>query len=108
MHTHLAEMLLDIRLRGETDRFRKKHPFSEDIEGVQAILFNPQHNKLKKIKAYRKWLENNQPCVFGKIASKNQNVFICLLEDHEILRMGKGDEDLKETIQDYRQAWKRY
>jgi hypothetical protein len=108
MKSHLSEILLDMKLRGEADRFRKRHPFSENMEATQAILFNPQHSKLRKVTAYRHWLENNQPCVFGKVAAKNQNVFICLLEEQEILRMGRGDEDIRDTIQDYRQVWKRY
>ena len=44
----------------------------------------------------------------GRVAAKNKFVFICLLEEHEIIRMRRGDEDLRGTIQDYRQAWKRY
>ncbi len=108
MKSHLAEMLLDIKFRGPADRFRNKHPFSEDIEATQAILFNSRYDKRRKISAYRRWLETNQPCVFGRVAAKNKNVFICLLEEHEILRMKKGDADLRETIQDHRQVWKRY
>ena len=42
------------------------------------------------------------------MAAKNKNVFICLLEENEILRMRRGDDDVRETIQEYRQAWKRH
>lgn len=108
MKIHLAEMLLDINYRGADDRFRKTHPFSEDVESTQAILFNPRYNKWKKLDAYRRWLATGQPCLFGKAAARNKNVFICLLEEHEILCMKNGDEDLKDTIQDHRQMWKRY
>ncbi|MEK6405969.1 MAG: hypothetical protein AABN34_03285 [Acidobacteriota bacterium] len=108
MAIHLAEMLLASKLHGRSDTFRRKHPFSEDIESTNAILFNPRYNKRRKITAYRKWLEMNQPCVFGRVAAKNQNVFICLLEEDQIVRMRRGDDDLRDTIQDYRQAWKRY
>ena len=45
---------------------------------------------------------------FGRVAAKSRNLFICLLEEHEILRMKRGDIDLHDTIQDYRQVWKRY
>jgi hypothetical protein len=107
MAVHLAEMLLDSKLRGRADGYRKKHPFSEDIESTNAILFNPRYHKQRKVAAYRRWLETNQPCVFGKVAAKNQNVFICLLEEPDVLRMKKGDADLRDTIQDYRQVWKR-
>lgn len=33
-----------------------------------------------------RWLEANQPCVFGRVASKNKFVFVCLLEEGEVLR----------------------
>jgi hypothetical protein len=45
--------------------------------------------------------------VFGRIAAKNKNVFICLLEQNEILQMHNGDSDVMDTIQDHRQVWKR-
>jgi hypothetical protein len=108
MSTHLAEMLLELKLHGNDDRLRKTHPFSEDIESAHAILFNPRYDKWKKLKAYRKWVASGQPCLFGKAAAKTKSVFVCILEEHEILRMRRGDVDLRETIQDHRQAWKRY
>jgi hypothetical protein len=70
MKAHLAEMLLDIKFRGPEDRFRTAHPFSEDIEATQAILFNSCYDKRRKITAYRRWLEINQPCIFGRIAER--------------------------------------
>lgn len=107
---HLAEMLLALKLHGKQDVFRRRHPFSEDIAGTNAVLFSSHYSKVRKRKAYRNWLEAvpNQPCIFGRIASKNNNIFICLLEEQEVLNMEKGDEDLRNTIQDHRQVWKRY
>src|SRR5437763_11731975 len=108
MKSHFAEMLLELKFHGNPDRFRVKHPFSDDIESAHAILFNPRYDKWKKLKAYRKWVASGQPCLFGKAAAKTKSVFVCMLEEHEILRMRRGDEDLRDTIQDHRQAWKRY
>ena len=105
---HFAEMLLSLRLHGHTDALRARTPFSEDIEATNAILFNPKYSKRRKVRAYRAWLEQNQPCVFGRVAAKNKNVFICLLEEQEILAMKAGDADLQDTLQDYRQVWKRH
>lgn len=105
---HLAEMLIASRLHGRADLLRSRTPFSEDIEATNAVLFNPKYSKRLKVRAYRKWLEQNQPCVFGRIAAKNKNAFICLIEEREILAMKRGDADLMDTLQDYRQAWKRY
>ncbi len=42
------------------------------------------------------------------MAAKNENIFFCLIEEREVLTMRRGDEDLRDTIQDYRQVWKRY
>jgi hypothetical protein len=108
MAAHLTELLLDLKYRGKEDSFRKRHPFAESVEAVHAILFNPKYTKRRKIAAYRKWLETEQPCVFGKVAAKQKMVFICLIEEHEVLRMERGDLDLRDTIQDYRQLWKRH
>src|SRR3984885_3308193 len=104
---HLSELLLQSRLHQPADSFRPRHAFSPDIEAVQAILFNPKYDRQAKIRAYRGWLEKNQPCVFGKTAATNKKVYICLLEEHEIFRMARGDADVRDTLQDHRQVWKR-
>jgi hypothetical protein len=108
MKQHLAELLLDIRLHAKPDKLRKSRRFSQDMQSAHAILLNSQNTKTQKINAYRAWLIKNQPCVFGRLAATQKRVFICLLEENEILGMRKGDEDLRDTIQDYRQLWKRY
>src|SRR5437660_716041 len=99
---HMAETLLDLRLHARKDAFRTRHPFSIYFESANAFLFNTKYDRRRKNQTYIKWLENNQPCVFGKIADKTKNTFICLLEEHEILAMRNGDADLRDTIQDYR------
>jgi hypothetical protein len=86
---------------------RSRRPFSPDVEAVHSVLFNPRYDRQVKIKAYRAWLEKNQPCVFGKTAATNKNIYVCLLEEHEVLRMERGDADVEETLQDSRQVFKR-
>ena len=107
MNSHLAEMLLELKLHGKSDAVRKTRGFSDDMKATHSLLFDPSLSRLKKLKAYRSWLQNFQPCVFGRVAAKNENIFICLLEEHEILRMKAGDSDVRDTIQDARQCWKR-
>lgn len=46
--------------------------------------------------------------MFGKEAANKRRVFICMLDEDEILRMPNGDADLKETIQDHQRVWKRH
>jgi hypothetical protein len=107
IQAHLSELLLQSRLHQPADALRSRRAFSPDMEAVHAILFNPKYDRQAKIRAYRGWLEKSQPCVFGKTAATNKNVYICLLEEHEILRMARGDADLRDTLQDHRQVWKR-
>ena len=86
-------------------KLRKTRRFSQDMQATHAILLNSQNPKTQKINAYRAWFIKNQPCVFGRLAATQKRVFICLLEENEILGMRKGDKDLRDTIQDYRQLW---
>ena len=105
--SQLAELLLDIRFRGPADAMRSRRHFSADMQALHGILFNSDFDRQAKINEYRAWLEKNQPCVFGKTAAKNKNIYICLLEEDEILRMKGGDSDVEETLQDHRQVFKR-
>jgi len=108
MKKHAAELLLDIRLHPKPDKMRKTKRFSTDLQAAHAVLLNALNTKTQKINAYRAWLAKSQPCIFGRLAATQKRVFVCLLEENEILGMRKGDDDLRETIQDYRQLWKRY
>ena len=103
----LAELLLDSRFRAPADAMRSRRPFSPDMQAAHGILLNPTLDRQTKIKEYRAWLERNQPCVFGKTAATNKNIYLCLLEEDEILRMQRGDSDVEDTLQDHRQVFKR-
>src|SRR5260370_8919084 len=107
MKRQLAELLLDIRLHPKPDKLRKSRRFSQDMQAAHAILLNSENTKTQKIKAYRGWITKNQACIFGRLAANQKRVFICLLEENDILGMRKGDLDVRDTIQDYRQLWKR-
>src|SRR2546425_12240259 len=106
---HLSEMLLNARLHGTRDAFRTKRGFSQDIEATQAVLFNKKYNKRAKIREYRKWLETYQPCVFGKIAAKNKLWSLCACSKKtKFCVCSVADADVRDTIQDARQVWKRH
>ncbi len=105
---HLAELLLGLKLHGRRDSLRNRGDFSDDIQQVHGILHNPKAHKSSKISAYRNWLKSHQPCVFGRGAAGKRQVFICLLDEREVLSMRRGDADLRATLEDYRKVWKRY
>ena len=105
---HFAELLLAMKLRGVRDPLRSRSGFSDDIQQVNVLLQNARVPRLRKIAAYRDWLKTEQPCVFGKSAAGKRQVFICLIDEREILSMRTGDYDLRDTIEDHRRVWKRH
>lgn len=94
--------------RGPRDPLRSRSGFSDDIQQANVILHNTRVPRLRKIAAYREWLKTGQPCVFGRSAAGKRQVFICLLDEREILSMRRGDHDLRDTIEDHRRVWKRH
>ena len=105
---HFAELLLAMKLRGPRDPLRSRSGFSDDIQQANAILHNARVSRLRKIASYRDLLKTEQPCVFGRSAAGKRQVFICLIDEHEILSMRRGDNDLRDTIEDHRRVWKRH
>ena len=105
---HFAELLLAMKLRGSRDPLRSRSGFSDDIQQANAVLHNSRVPRPRKIAAYRNWLRTEQPCVFGRSAAGKRQVFICLLDEREILLMRRGDHDLRDTIEDHRRVWKRH
>ena len=64
---HFAELLLSARLHSKMDSLRTgSKGFSDDIVQTNAVLHDPKIPKLRKVKAYRDWVGQNQPCLFGK------------------------------------------
>lgn len=105
---HLAELILALRFRGKRDSLHTgRGAFSPDILATNAILHNPKVSKLRKIAAYREWLATQQPCAFGKAAAGKKHVFVCLIDEKQVLAMKDGDADIRDTIQDHRKVWKR-
>jgi hypothetical protein len=88
---HFAELLLTMKLRGARDPLRSRSGFSDDIQQANAILHHARVPRLRKIVAYRNWLRTEQPCVFGRSAAGKRQVFICLVDEREILSMRRGD-----------------
>jgi len=101
-------MLLTMKLRGPRDALRSRSGSSDDIQQANVLLHNARVPRLRKIAAYREWLKTEQPCVFGRSAAGKRQVFICLLDEREILSMRQGDLDLRDTIEDHRRVWKRH
>jgi hypothetical protein len=86
------------------DPWRKKEGFSRDIEFYnQRILDNLKSDEEISI-LLREWLAENQPCLFGRMASGPLDlVSFCILRDHDL---EKSDTHICKKIQRFRLLWK--
>lgn len=84
--------------------FRKTHPFAADMAAVQNDIFARSLTDLQRFKRVSKWLEINQPCLFGRLAAKADRLAFCVLTEDDI---GAGDRSVRDKIQTARRQWKR-
>jgi len=87
------------------DSWRVANPFSDDLETVNRVLFNPYASATQKRSAVSFWLQKFQPCLFGKIAAVQDTIHYCLIGDHDIQR--KTDGEISDLIHRELLEWKR-
>lgn len=95
----LSELIANL----EPDPWRKWTGFSNDIDSVQDVLFGGD-DKDRWHSALNEWVENNQPCLFGKMAAKLEAIRFCVVDQPAL---DASDKDVFDTIQDCRFRWRR-
>jgi hypothetical protein len=85
------------------DPWRAVTGFSPEVAAVQELVWRSRSLD-EKITAYRDWLRRYQPCLFGRIAAKENLLSICVLSEEDVER---GDSHVQERIQAARSAWTR-
>ena len=63
-------------------------PFAEDHEVIDAL---------------NHWCESRQPCQFGKVAAKRNQIYFCYLKERDL---ADGDQAIREKIAAARKQWK--
>lgn len=86
------------------DLWREKNPFSKDVEGCHQVILDVSTSRTEKAEALSRWLERYQPCLFGRMAAKQGRLSFCILTEPDFT---KGDQHVREVIQDSRQIWQR-
>jgi hypothetical protein len=99
----MSYLLRDAYLSLQPDRWRMSNPFNPDIDRVNEILFHPYASYTQKSKALRFWMQKNQLCVFGRIASSMDRIHLCLLSETDFY---KPDEEIADFIGVERNRWK--
>jgi hypothetical protein len=88
------------------DVYPDDHSFGADIDHCNAILLRDEVGTEEKIATFLKWSGRFQPCLFGRLGSKNLKhigIDMCWIDDAEIRR---GDEHVRDKVQAARRHWK--
>jgi len=93
------------RLRGQLtgDEWRKKNPFSRELETASQVINHPYSTDSEREIALGGWLRKYQPCTFGKLAARDNQIHYCFVTDADI---DVGDERVSEIVAESRQLWK--
>src|SRR4029453_11584134 len=96
--------LRDLYWRLQEDQWRKSNPFAEDVLKVQEVLFSPFARPVDRHDIVSWWLQEHQPCVFGKIAAAKGWMHYCFVTDQDLQR---SDQYVADLISAELLHWKR-
>jgi hypothetical protein len=100
MANQLAQLLAEMR----ADDWRDDVGFSPELETVHQRVFAGSIDQSETIAALDDWTSKHQPCLFGRMAAKCGFLSYCVLTEDDLSR---GDEVVRDKIQDARSAWTR-
>src|SRR5688572_5609652 len=87
------------------DRWREETPFSAEIKDFNRKLLDASQSDRHHAEVLNDWIFEHQPCLFGKMASKNfDGITYCIIRESEVSR---GDRFVADKIREYRLHWKR-
>jgi hypothetical protein len=84
-----------------TDSGRRNRPFSGDIKAFTEDLLSTTDDEAAGI-FLNNWLMRYQPCLFGRLAAKNDALRFCFIRETDI---AKGDGHVRNQIQAKRLDW---
>lgn len=87
-----------------TDTWRADVDFSHDMKEANEQLWAPGISDTNAVAVLNKWLGESQPCLFGRIAARNNLMRYCILKEEDVA--GPVDA-LHDKIQSARLTWTR-
>lgn len=89
----------------ERDSFRDRENFSTSVDRANTILLSNRHSDDSRAAALKSWLHENQPCLFGRIATGPADLaHFCMLTEDDV---GQGDDAVRDKILAHRRYWRR-
>ncbi|OAI50257.1 hypothetical protein AYO44_17940 [Planctomycetaceae bacterium SCGC AG-212-F19] len=88
----------------QKDAWRSQVGFSPEIGRTNQRLFDNTLSREAREEALREWIQHHQPCLFGRIAAKNDLLSYCILTKSDL---AGSDESIRDIIQAARTEWTR-
>jgi hypothetical protein len=85
----------------QPDDWRAREGFSEDIAAANEELFACPSDAAR-VEVLQRWLQKHQPCLFGRLAAKNDLLSVCVLTEDDY---SLGDQHVRAKIQAARLQW---
>jgi hypothetical protein len=98
-HTHINELLA----RVTPDLWRHDVAFSADVSAANERIFNASTDDQVST-TLNEWLQRFQPCLFGRLAAKCNQLNFCILRDSDLQQ---DDIYIRDKIQRCRTQWTR-
>jgi len=98
----MSQTVADLLSRLTPDPWRASTPFSGDIADANKRIFDAGDASDTICGVLREWLQKQQPCLFGRIAARQELISYCILTERDLRQ---DDEAIRAKIQDARLKW---
>jgi hypothetical protein len=98
----MSRSIAQLLLRVEVDPWRAKVGFSDGVDRANRELFKTSTSNDERINIVNRWLQENQPCLFGVIAARLGLITYCFLSEQDLT---ESDQFISDKIQSARLLW---
>lgn len=100
----MSRTVAELMAKLTTDPFRAATSFSLDLAAANKSIFEAGEATDAVCSVLREWLQKNQPCLFGRIAARQELITYCVLTENDLRQ---SDESICAKIQKARTQWTR-
>lgn len=84
------------------DPLREQTPFSPELAAANRLIFEAADDRALIQSVLNSWLMRHQPCLFGRLAAKQELISYCILTESDLR---KSDAEIRNQIQAARTQW---
>jgi hypothetical protein len=99
----MADRLTDLISKLTRDPWRRQRGFDAELDEASRQIFEASSEE-ESAAILSAWLARHQPCLFGRIAAKNELLSFCILTEQDLTQ---DDAHIRSRIQAARTEWTR-